>query len=384
VARWTFWGSVGLLVWVHLVFPGLVLLRARLRPRPVAEAPITPSLSIVVAAHNEAAHIGPRIANVLAQAYPADCLEVIVASDGSTDATNALVAAAANADGRVQLLALGRVGKIAALDAAVARAKGEILVFTDANTELAPGALAAIVRPFADPEVGGVAGDQRSRHHGDGAGERAYWSLDRVLKVAESRAGSTISATGALYAIRRSLYEPPPPGVTDDFAISTGVVAAGRRLVFSDAAVAIEPVAPGGRRDYRRKVRIITQGLEGVRLRRALLDPRRTGFYAVQLATHKVLRRLGVVPLLGIAASTPFLVGRGPLYALALLAQLAVYGLGAAGLTLRGKVARLPILSLPAFFCLVQAAALHALVNVIRGRHIERWQTERDVAETAG
>jgi hypothetical protein len=381
VARWTFWGSVGLLAWVHLVFPGLVLMRARLRPRPVAEAPITPSLSIIVAAHDEAAHIGPRIANLLAQDYPADCIEVLVASDGSTDATNAIVADVAAADGRVQLLALGRVGKIAALDAAVARAGGEILVFTDANTELAPGALAAIVRPFADPAVGGVAGDQRYRHDGDGAGERAYWSLDRVLKVAESRAGSTISATGALYAIRRELYQPPPPGVTDDFAISTGVVAAGRRLVFSEAAVAIEPVAPGGRREYRRKVRIITQGLEGVRLRRGLLDPRRTGFYAVQLATHKVLRRLGVVPLLGIAASTPFLLSRGPLYVLALLGQLAVYGLGAAGLIFRGRLARIPLLSLPAFFCLVQAAALHALVNVIRGRRIERWQTERDAGE---
>lgn len=308
-------------------------------------------------------------------------MEVIVASDGSTDATVAQIEALATGDTRVRWLALPRVGKIAALDAAVNEAAGEILVFTDANTIFALDAIARLVQPFADEEVGGVAGDQRYLHEGEGAGERTFWSIDRMIKQAESAAGSTISATGAIYAIRRELYARVPPGVTDDFAISTGVVAAGRRLVFAPDAVAWEPVARTGGREYARKVRIITQGLEGVRQRATLLDPRRTGFYAIQLLTHKLLRRLGVVPLLAIAASTPFLVGRGWLYRLALAGQAIVYGLGIVGIAARGRAARIPLLDIPAFFCLVNIAALNALWNAVRGRRIERWDTDREADE---
>lgn len=377
-----FWASVTLLAWVHAAFPAVVLLRAWLRARPVRTAAITPSVSVIIAAHNEADQIRRRLENLRGQAYPVDAIEIIVASDGSTDDTVGVIEAYAGSDPRVRTVALSRVGKIAALDAAVRASSGEILVFTDANTLFASDAIARLVAPFADPAVGGVAGDQRYLHDGEGAGERGFWSVDRVIKQAESAAGSTISATGAIYAVRRALYDRVPPGVTDDFAISTGVVAAGRRLVFAPDAVAWERVADTGGREYARKVRIITQGLQGVRLRAALLDPRRSGFYAVQLLTHKLLRRLGVVPLLVVAASTPFLAGRGSLYRLALAGQMAVYGLGVVGLAARGRAARIPLLNIPAFFCLVNAAALHALWNTLRGRRIERWNTDRTAEPT--
>ena len=145
-------------------------------------------------------------------------------------------------------------------------------MFSDA-TRSTPDALRALVRPFADPSVGGVAGDQRYRSR-DGAdaiasGEQRYWDLDRLLKAAESRAGSTISATGAIYAVRRSLFRPVPPGVTDDFFTSTGAIAQGYRLVFAADAVAYEPVAKTSEVEWGRKVRVMTRGLRGVLMRRS-------------------------------------------------------------------------------------------------------------------
>ena len=219
----------------------------------------------------------------------------------------------------MRVLDLPRTGKATALNTAVAASTGQILVFSDANTAYAPDAIRQLVRAFADPEVGGVAGNQvylpskaasgpvptdPTAATAVGEGERTYWDFDRLVKDAESLGGSVISATGAIYAMRRELFVEVPDGVTDDFVTSTQVIAAGRRLVFEPAAVAIEPVAGSSGREYRRKVRIMTRGLRGVTVARGLLDPRRTGFYALQLVTHKVLRRLMAIPVLVIAATS--------------------------------------------------------------------------------
>ncbi len=388
--RLLFWLASAVVGYTYVGFPLLVLARARLRPRPHRTADITPSVTIVIAAHDEAAAIGARVDNLLELDYPADRLQVVIASDGSTDAT--VAEGTRRGDPRVTVLDLGRVGKAAALNAAVAAAHGEILVFSDANTAYAPDAVRALVRPFADPTVGGVAGNQvylsGSATQGDGGdpgaasavgvGERSYWDLDRIVKDAESLGGSVISATGAIYAMRRDHFRAVPDGVTDDFVTSTRVIDQGRRLVFEPRAVAFEPVAGSSGREYRRKVRIMTRGLRGVAVARRLLDPRRTGFYAVQLLTHKVLRRLMVVPLLVVALVTPGLWRRGPVYRLAALGQLAVYGLGAAGLALRDRPAgRKPWFAIPAFFCLVNIASLHALWNLLSGERIDRWQPAR-------
>jgi hypothetical protein len=198
------------------------------------------------------------------------------------------------------------------------------------------------------------------------------------VKDAESLGGSVISATGAIYAMRRQLFVEVPDGVTDDFVTSTRVIAADRRLVFEPAAVALEPVAGSSGREYRRKVRIMTRGLRGVAVARGLLDPRRSGFYALQLLTHKVLRRLMAIPLLVIAATSVGLWDDGPIYKVAVIGQAGVYGLGAIGLALRDRPAgRRPWFAIPAFFVLVNVASLHALWNLLSGRRIDRWQPAR-------
>ncbi len=379
--RIVFWSAVGTVGTTYLLFPLLVLARARLRPRPHRSADITPGVTLIVAAHNEAADIGAKLANVLALDYPPDRLQVVVASDGSDDGTDEIVRRFASS--RVQLLSLPREGKAAAINAAAAVASGEILVFSDANSIYAPDALQALVRPFADEGVGGVAGDQRyvadAVSGAAASGEQRYWDFDRLMKSAESRADNVISATGAIYAVRASLFDRVPEGVTDDFYTSTGVIAQGFRLVFAPDAVAYEPVARSANLEFGRKVRVMTRGLRAVLLRRALLDPRAHGLYSLQLFAHKVLRRLMVFPLVAIAVTSPLLWRRGAVYRIATLLQGGVYGLGALGILLSARpTGRRKALMLPAFFCFVNAAALRATWNVVSGRRIDRWEPQRE------
>jgi hypothetical protein len=374
-----FWGSLGALAYTYAGFPLLTALRARLAPRPVTcDEAYRPSVSLIVAAHNEADVIVEKLANAAGLDYPAHLLEVVVASDGSDDGTAEL--AAAHGGPGVRVLALPRGGKNRTLNAAVAASTGAVLVFSDADSVLEPAALRRLVAPFADPEVGGVAGDYRYRRGGRLGGERAYWSFDRLMKGWQSAAGSITSATGQLYAIRRELFQPAPDGVTDDFFISVQVPLAGRRLVFEPGAVATGPQAPSARAEFRRKVRVATAGLRGVGAVRAGLDPRAHGLFAVQLASHKLLRRLAALPLLALSVCAPLLWGRGAAYRLAAAGLWALHALGLLGFLLRRSPAgRLPLLSLPFYFELVNAAVLAALAGLARGDRHDTWTPERCV-----
>lgn len=382
-----FWGSVALLAYTYVLFPAILFIRGLLWRKPYRAEDITPRVSMIIAAYNEAAGIGEKLENVLRLDYPRDCLEVIVASDGSTDDTESIVAQ--YADRGVKLLALPRQGKAGALNAAVDAARGEVLVFSDANSAYAPDAIRQLVRPFADPEVGGVAGNQvylsRKRGAADAAqtgdGERTYWGFDRLLKQIQSEAGNTISATGAIYAIRRNLFPGVPEGVTDDFATSTAVIAQGYRLVFAPNARAFEPVGKSSGVEFGRKVRVMTRGLRAVLVRRELLNPFRFGFYAIQLFTHKVLRRLMFVPLGLLLVSNPFLLGEGLFYQLTMLAQVAFYAAALVGALFRDTaLGRQKLVTLPYYVCLVYLAAAVATFNILRGHQINRWEPQRQHA----
>ncbi|HEX5579060.1 MAG TPA: glycosyltransferase [Candidatus Limnocylindria bacterium] len=372
-----FWGSLGALVFAYLIYPAASLLRGRWGAKPYTAGPITPALTVVIAAHNEGAVIGRKLDALLASDYPPAAMQVIVASDGSDDQT---VAAAQTAGAsRVDVLDLPRNGKAAALNAAVARASGDIVVFTDANSIPAPDALRRLVAPFADPMVGGVAGNQVYQDSVTGGrGELAYWDIDRRLKAAESRAGSAVSATGALYAIRRELVHEVPEGVTDDFINSTRVVEQGRRLVFAVDAIVYEDVAETSRAEFDRKVRVMTRGLRGVIMMRRLLDPRRYGFYSVQLFTQKVLKRLTVVPHLLILASTALGWKHARGYRLLGALELGIGAAAVVGLAFpRSRIGRHPVFSVPAYFCMANAASLLAIRNVLGRRALVRWDTAR-------
>jgi cellulose synthase/poly-beta-1,6-N-acetylglucosamine synthase-like glycosyltransferase len=378
-----FWLALASLVYTYAGFPLLVVLVGTVRRRSVQTRPITPTMSLVIAAYNEADGIAQRLDNALTLDYPAEALEIIVASDGSSDATEAIVASYVPRG--VRLLRLPRRGKLSALVDAVQLATGEILVFSDANTVVGHAALRALARNFADPAVGGVAGHTSYRlepgSESSSRGESLYWRYDTWLKEMESRAGSVVSAHGGLYALRRELFRAPRDfAVTDDFFISTCAVESGCRLVFERDALAWEVAVPKAQREFSRRVRLMTRGLRGVMLRRDLLNPARYGFYAVVLFSHKVARRLVPVALLILLGSSLLLSPRGGPYRAAAIGQLVFYVLAGAGwLTRAHAVGQHRLLYVPFYYCMANTAAMVAIANLLRGERIERWQPQRHV-----
>ena len=380
-AVWIFWLSIAFLFYAYGGFALLVGLVGLVQRRGVRKLPITPSVSLIIAAYNEEKVIAERLDNALAMDYPRERLQILVASDGSSDRTEDIVASYASKG--VLLLSLPRRGKIQTLNAAVARASGKILVFTDANIMCRADTLRELVANFADASVGGVAGhtaytldpDSESSSYG----ERLYWRYDTWLKKLESQTGSIVSAHGGLYAIRRVLFRPIPDGaVTDDFAISTSVIAHGYRLVFEPNALATEVAVPEAQREFRRRVRLMTRGLRGVFLRRRLLNPRKYGFYSVVLASHKLARRLvpASLAILGVASLAAW--SQGALYQAAVLAQAFFYGMASVGYLLRrSRMGRLRLLYIPFYYCMANVACSVAWVHALRGRRIEVWQPQR-------
>jgi cellulose synthase/poly-beta-1,6-N-acetylglucosamine synthase-like glycosyltransferase len=376
-----FWLSLAMVVYVYIGFPLLVVLIGKLRNRQVHRQSITPTVSFVIAAYNEAQNIAERLDNVLSQEYPSDALEIIVASDGSNDATASIVASYASRG--VRLLDLPRRGKIHALNDAVTHANGEILVFSDANIIFERQTLRLLVRNFADPEVGGVTGNRiytiDSGSDSSSRGERLYWSYDKWLKQLESLTGSIVSGDGAIHAIRRELYQPlTASAVTDDFAISTAVIEQGRRLVFESEACAYEVAIPAAEREFWRKVRLMTRGLRGLILRKRLLNPFRYGFYALSLLSHKLLRRFVPVFLILMFFFSILASADNRFYVGVVLAQTCFYGLACVGyLGRRTNIGQKKYFYIPFFYCLANIAALFSIIKLIRGDHIELWNPQR-------
>ncbi len=373
-----FWLGVTTIVYTLAGFPLIVLLRTRLVARPYVEAEVTPSLTVIVAAHNEEADLPAKLANVLSVDYPAEQLEIIVASDGSTDRTVELARSVPG--GRVTVLDLPRAGKASALNAALELATGDIVAFTDANSMMSRETLRALVRPFADPDVGGVAGNQVYTEPDEGvvAGELAHWDFDRALKTAASRTGSIVSATGALYAVRRELVPSVIDGVTDDFYVSTAVIVARRRLVFAEEATVHEPVSSSVDEEIGRKRRVMTRGFRSVIARRELLDPRRHGWYSIQLITYKLLRRLLAIPVLTVGVTAIVLRRRNPLYALVALGQLAFWVAAGVGYAARStRLGANRVVALPMFVAMGLVTSVLAALDVVTGREIRQWTPTR-------
>lgn len=254
------------------------------------------SVTVLIAAYNEQASILHKLQTVLTAAdnspWP---VAVIVGDDGSTDAT-ALLAESID-DPRLTVVRCPRGGKASVLNRIIEIAQGDIVVLTDADPLFLPDTIDAIIRPFADPAVGAVAGAVAVNRASDGKRRLAQFdSLFRVyessLRTAESRLIGCSSADGGLFAIRRRLFPVVPGDVTDDFYISTAAVAAGQRIVFEPAARVVEESIAGSRRNFRRRVRITVRGMTGLWRRRRLMNPLVTGGYAIGLIGHKLLRRL--------------------------------------------------------------------------------------------
>jgi cellulose synthase/poly-beta-1,6-N-acetylglucosamine synthase-like glycosyltransferase len=271
-------------------------LNGRRRASPPERSGAPPSVSVIVPCYNEADVIAGKVAAVRAQDYDGP-IEIIVSSDGSDDGTETIAGDA----GATVVHDPKRRGKVAALNAGVASATGEILVFSDANAMPAPDAVARLAAWFADPRVGAVAGEQVIAKEGDGtvgAGESVYWRYEAFIKQLEAARGTALCADGSLYAVRRELYLPPPTGILlmDDFYISGAVIREGYKIAYAPDAVAYEGVSPGARAEFKRKARILAGSL----IAATLLGPRFWFRVPWKLFSHKVLRWVG--PWLGLGA----------------------------------------------------------------------------------
>jgi cellulose synthase/poly-beta-1,6-N-acetylglucosamine synthase-like glycosyltransferase len=331
-----FWLSLVLVAYVYVGYPLLIAAWARVRPRTIRRVRVStpaPGVSVIVAARNEAHRLPARIANLLDQQYPGP-IQIVVVSDGSTDAT---AAALAPFGPRVELVEIPASGKPAALNMGVARARHDILVFADARQTFDRDVLRSLVENFGDESVGAVTGelllDCESDPQGSSVGESvgAYWRYEKWLRRQESAIWSTLGATGAIYAMRRSLWRPLPAStLLDDVLAPMRVVLAGCRVVFDDRAKAYDRVEPDAAGERRRKVRTLAGNYQILTLEPALLNPLRNRVW-LQYLSHKLGRLLVPYAMALLLVANVALARAGILYMAALGAQLGFYGLAAYG-----------------------------------------------------
>jgi cellulose synthase/poly-beta-1,6-N-acetylglucosamine synthase-like glycosyltransferase len=368
--RQLFWISVAFPLYVYIGFPLLLWLLQALVPRAARKQPIEPAVSLLIAAYNEAAVIADKVRNSLALDYPAEKLEIVVASDGSADATAEIVASfAAESAGRVRLVNYAQNrGKMAVLNDAIRELRGDIVAFSDATSMLAADSLRILVQSFDDPRVGAASGSYRVLKKDQtqlGPQEDIYWKYETFLKVQEARLGAFTGAHGSLFAIRRALYPFPSENtINDDFTIPMRILERGHRVAYEPAAVACEEAQE--MEGFSRRVRITAGNIEQLREIKSLLWPPRP-FVLFCLLSHKSGRLLVPVFMLVALATNIALRGRFP-YNWLLVGQALFYGLALLGRTvdLKSKILRLPY-----YFCMVNASLFAWIYQAVRhGRAI--------------
>jgi cellulose synthase/poly-beta-1,6-N-acetylglucosamine synthase-like glycosyltransferase len=362
-----FWTSVGLLLYTHLGYPALLWLLSRRREphRVPSLGDPPPTVSLIVAAHDEEASIVRWVRSTLDFDYPRERLEVVVVSDGSTDRTLEL-AAKAGAD---LVLDVPRGGKVAALNTAVERTPSEVLAFSDANSIWEPDALSTLVARFEDPEIGYVCGGLRLEGEGGENQEGLYWRYEMVVRALESRLAGVTAGNGAINAVRREAYIALEPTRGQDISLPYELTKRGWRAAFEPAAVAREPMAATLGSEFRRKRRMLA-GAWATMLRHGMLSPRGYGpAYALEIFSHRLLRYASPILHLIALGTNLALLGQGPVYAVALAAQLAL--LAAAALA---PVAPWRVFRVARYYVTVTAASAAGLWDCLRGSVPRTWE----------
>jgi len=371
-----FWLAAATAAYPWLIYPLLLAVRTRRRPAPASAsgagpsaAPSGPFLSVIIAAYNEAACIQAKLASALERGYPRERIEVIVVSDASSDATDRLVTE--YGDPRVTLVRQEpRAGKSPALNRGVALARGDVLVFTDANALFGPTALERLAAPFADETVGLVSGHGLYTAPGPRDAEavgNGYVRFEAFLRSREAALGVLAGADGAIYALRRQLYRDLGAAEVNDLAHAIQTAVAGYAARFDPGAYTVEPPSTDARQEFRRHVRIVAQNARLLQdwLPRIVVTRRWRLLWS--LLSHRVLRWTTAPALAGAVVANAILLGSHPVYTLTAAVQGAFYALALAGLA--GERSRFPLgrAALPYYFCVVSAAGLGGLVRHLRG-----------------
>jgi cellulose synthase/poly-beta-1,6-N-acetylglucosamine synthase-like glycosyltransferase len=360
VAKAIFWGSLGAITWTHVGYPLAAEIAARVRTRSVRKGEALPSVSVIIPAYNEERHIARRLENLLALDYPREQLEIVVASDASSDGTNAIVEAVAATEPLVRLLDCPRGGKVAAQDRAVRQTTSDVVAFSDGNATWAPDALRQLVANLADPDVAYVCGQLRLQTATGTNREGTYWRYEMKLREAESRLGSITGGNGSIYAVKRDDYIEVDPTWGHDLSFPYRMVQAGRRAVYEPEAHAFEKPTPSNETEYRRKVRMFEHCWE-ITLRGSMFRRLPPG-YLVEVVSHRLLRYAsGILHITLLGANLVLLTG-GWVYVIVLAGQL--------GLIL-AAVAGVPIAR---YYALVTWATTVALWNYLRRGVPATWE----------
>lgn len=374
-----FWSVVIILFYIFFGYPVICYLLGQFKSRPVRyDESYLPTISLVISAHNEEKMIGEKIDNTLDLDYPRDRLEIIVASDGSTDRTEEIVRDKNAAGADVILLDFeNNRGKTTVQNEAVLEAKGEMVVFSDANAMYEKSAIRKLVRNFADSSVGCVCGElvYVKGECAAAQGEGFYWKYEQFLKKAESRLGSVLGATGAIYAVRKELYVPLGEEIISDFVEPLKILEAGYRAVYEQGAVAYEGIEDDYWNSWKRKTRIVARGYRGLLSVKHLMNPLKNGFLAVGLISRRLLRwYAGFLLAVMLGLNMHLAVAGGRLYFWMLVAQALFYGLAALGVISKNKWKPLMI---PAYFCTVNLASMNGVLQCHFGRKYVFWEPVR-------
>lgn len=373
-----FFASALVILYVYVGYPLLLSVLVGFRRRPKPAPGYLPFLSVLIAAHNEEAVIGEKIKSTLALDYPRDKLEILVLSDGSTDRTDSIVKGFA--DPHVRLLRVeGRRGKTYAQNQGVREARGEILVFSDATTIYHPQALRYLACNYGDPTVGAVSGRYQYFDPRDssptGPGSITFWNYENLIKRLQSRIKTITGCCGCIYSVRSNLYTDVPADVISDLVEALSVVQKGYRVVFEDRALAYEETTTSVTEEFAMRVRVVTRGMRGILTVTELLNPWKHAWVSFQLLSHKVLRWLIPLFLAMLFASNALLLSR-PAFRHFLPFQLLFYGIALLSLVLPVHRWWKP-LGFPLHFCILNAAALCSLIEVMRGAKYVVWQPVR-------
>jgi len=370
--RW----SLSTLLYIYLGYPLLVWALARVFGRAPMRRQGIPAVSLLIPAYNEAAHIEQKLRNSLSLDYPKGRLEIVVASDGSTDRTNAIVERFRSQG--VRLLAMqDHIGKAAMLGRTVPLVRGEIVVFSDVSSELAREALRELVQNFADRRVGCVSGLYRLKESGDlrAEGEGWYWRYETFLKRQESRLHSILGAHGAFYAIRKSLFQQlTGRSINDDYLIPMHIVEQGYRAVYEPRAIAWELEAASLRGEFARRRRIAVGNCQQIVELRRLLSPW-YGWVAFCFFSHKVLRTLAPLFMIAVFVTSCWL--PQPFAAVALTVQTLFYGSAWLGYVCQRRGLKIRWLFAPLYFCLGNLAMLAGLLKFCFSRRRLVWERAR-------
>jgi glycosyltransferase involved in cell wall biosynthesis len=367
IAEAAFWCSVALVVYAYAGYPCVLMALTMFRDRPVKKAPLRTRVSFVIAAHNEEQRIAEKIDNTLRQDYPTDAMEIIVASDCSTDRTDDIVRSYGR---RVWLVrARERRGKEAAQQLAVRSAVGKILIFSDVATALAPDAVSTIVRNFADPTVGCVSSvDRLVDADGKASGEGAYVRYEMWLRSLESRVHTLVGLSGSFFAARQDVCHRWAADRQSDFTTLLNAVEMGLRGVLDAESIGYYRNIADDRREFQRKVRTVVRGIAVVERNARMLNPFRHGMFSWQLLSHKACRWLVPFAMIVAATSNLFLLDRSPFYAATLVVQCAFYAAALGGLWTGAS-----LLKIPTFFFLANLGVLTAWLRYARGERMASW-----------